>query len=182
MAHYDSILGCLSRQIAPKYEVSSWLLNLNKIMVPQFFPPAPMVSYTESPKVLSSSDLDQLTSIWHKFWHSIWYSIYLDIYSDILFDIQSIWTYILTRIQTFWKFYCIWHFLWHSIWHQTFYLTYIYIHIHSDIPSDQCYAQTPWVLGFRVRRLGNTKTLACAGFWACRRIIFEQHSNLAGKP
>ena len=149
MAHYDSILGCLSRQIAPKYEVSSWLLNLNKIMVPQFFPPAPMVSYTENPKVLSSSDLDQLTSIWHKFWHSIWYSIYLDIYSDILFDIQSIWTYILTRIQTFWKFYCIWHFLWHSIWHQTFYLTYIYIYTHTFWHSLWLLLRTDPV-GFRV--------------------------------
>jgi len=154
MAHYDSILGCLSRQIAPKYEVSSWLLNLNKIMVPQFFPPAPMVSYTESPKVLSSSDLDQLTSIWHKFWHSIWYSIYLDIYSDTYSNILEILLY-LTFSLTF--------YLASDILFDI-YIQYIYTHIHSDIPSDYCYAQTPWVLGFRVRRLGNTKTLALRRF------------------
>ena len=38
------------------------------------------------------------------------------------------------------------------------------------------------VLGFKFRRLGNTKTLALRSFWACRRIIFEHHSNLTRKP
>ena len=138
MAHYDSILGCLSRQIAPKYEVSSWLLNLNKIMVPQFFPPRQWYPIPKAQKYI----LRVILTNWHL----------SDINSDILFDIQSIWTYILAHTQTFWKFYCIWHFLWHSIWHQTFYLTYIqyiYIHIHTFWHSLWLLLRTDPV-GFRV--------------------------------
>ena len=108
MAHYDSILGCLSRQIAPKYEVSSWLLNLNKIMVPQFFPPRQWYPIPKAQKYF----LRVILTNWHL----------SDINSDILFDIQSIWTYILT-------FYLIFNLFGHIFWH-------VFKHSGNSIVSD----------------------------------------------